>query len=130
METLSIEQQFINAINAQAGEGDRLSEYVYADWLEDQGDPRAEGWRVLLEAGKRPAKDLIFPGSTEMFSGWHWFPFYPQHRIHRYRMEVRLPNEFYETIDILGVNNAESYFHAMDAAVIAWVEHRPKLTPM
>ena len=53
--------QVIAEINANAGRGDRFVEKVYADWLDEQGDPRAEAWRVLLEAGKRPSPRNFFP---------------------------------------------------------------------
>lgn len=38
------EQAFIDAINREAGQGDRAAELIYADWLYEQGDPRGEAW--------------------------------------------------------------------------------------
>lgn len=47
---------FIQAI--QASPGDEIPRLVYADWLDDQGDPRGELIRVQCEIARRPANDL------------------------------------------------------------------------
>ncbi len=47
---------FIQAI--QASPGDEVPRLVYADWLDDQGDPRGELIRVQCELARRPANDL------------------------------------------------------------------------
>lgn len=99
---MSIEQQFIDAINADPD--NRLTQYVYADWLEDQGDPRGESWRVLLGEGKRP---LLLSGD------WLWW---------------RDPDGCSWNGTFLAILTFKPFltFHAaMDAAAVAWVRcHR------
>jgi uncharacterized protein (TIGR02996 family) len=50
-----MEQAFIEAINANPK--DRAPQLIYADWLcEEAGeDALAEGWRVLVQAGRMPS---------------------------------------------------------------------------
>lgn len=130
-ETLSTEQALIAAINANAGEGDRFAEQVYADWLlEVGGQPDlAEAWRVLIEAGKRPAWDIFYNGSTvsRFFRGWQWFP---------NAVCDESSNHVWEDLASYAVVdrtlwNAMKFFRqptfhaAMNAAAIAWVRcHR------
>ena len=109
-QTVTEEQAFITEINAQAGEGDRFVEKVYADWLDEMGDPRAEAWRVLLEAGKRP----------ELWFGeeWHWFKtmFFQRNE----RIESRLDDSLFLAYP-RSYDGFETFFDAMNAAAIAWV---------
>lgn len=107
------EQALIDLINANAGQGDRLAEYVYADWLDDRGDPRGEGWRVLLEMGKRP--DF----RSEAISSWgNWTWWKPDDRIKKYSIHSQLGFNV-KSSDWFGW--FQDYFDAMDAAAIAWV---------
>lgn len=46
------QQAFIEAINADPA--DMHTREVYADWLEERGDPSAAGWRILNETGRVP----------------------------------------------------------------------------
>lgn len=50
---------------------------VYADWLEERGDPSAAGWRILNETGRVP--ELRMPKYWTFWSrraswGPHWLP--------------------------------------------------------
>ena len=128
MKTVTQKQAFIDAINAQAGEGDRLAEYVYADWLDEQGDPRAEAWRVLLEQGKKPILDYVDGEIREEgrpFDGWMWFldPTYSLPPYDRYWFErvpfATLEREHWEFMRRF--EYTDSYFKAMDSAALAWV---------
>ncbi|MCA9070119.1 MAG: TIGR02996 domain-containing protein [Planctomycetaceae bacterium] len=49
-------QSFIEAI--QANPGDEIPRLVYADWLDEQGDPRGELIRIQCEIARRPDNDL------------------------------------------------------------------------
>lgn len=112
---MSIEQQFIQAINANAGQGDRLAEYVYADWLDERGDPRAEGWRVLLEQGKRP--DLTKEGI------WQWW-YYDEHcetTSSRTRDILgEYPNFYLDHME----KQSKTFYGAMNNLTIAWLRYR------
>ena len=109
MRTITEEQAFIEAINANAGQGDRFVEKVYADWLEERGDPRAEGWRVLLEDGKRPTM-------TWHDELWDWLPEgYHSRRI----CDCDLPTPIWDLTR--NSTRYESFFSAMDDAAISWV---------
>ena len=109
MQALSIEQQFIESINANAGQGDRFVERVYADWLDELGDPRAEGWCFLLKEGKRP----------ELWFGeeWHWFKSFNRFPTHQ---SSRLDNSLFH-VHPGSYDGFETYFEAVNAAAIAWV---------
>jgi uncharacterized protein (TIGR02996 family) len=104
------ESDFIDAINADPD--DRFTQLVYADWLDEQGDPRAEAWRVLIEAGKRPLRNDLYPEMP-----YEWF-------LEEDRTGDEANSIGYDLFDA----NPEVYsrfyetFHAaMDAAAIAWV---------
>lgn len=109
---MSIEQQFIDAINAEQGRGHRLAEYVYADWLEDNGDPRGEAWRVLLERGKRP--DSYDPRR------WYW--------LWCVECGYKSVEDVIEIRDMDGghpLRHGKSYYDAMDILATFWVRcHR------
>lgn len=47
-----IRSHFIDAINENSS--DFTTRLVYADWLEENGDESAAGWRWLCENGKTP----------------------------------------------------------------------------
>lgn len=47
-------QELLQSACDDAMAGDWSSCLVYADWLEEQGDPTAAGWRWLAENEKRP----------------------------------------------------------------------------
>lgn len=57
-----VEQAFIDAINANPG--DLTLQLVYADWLDEQGDPRGKAWRVLIEERHWPMR--------KKHGGWWW----------------------------------------------------------
>lgn len=103
-------QEFIDLINAEAGEGDRAAEYVFADWLYEQGDPRGEGWMWLLNNWKRPAVD-----GRKLF----WY-------VGRYNtvlMQCQLPAGLYIRIAPAFVNSEELFFTVMleaADAVVRW----------
>lgn len=69
------EQKFIDAINAEHGEGVRLAEHVYADWLEEQCDPRSEAWRVLIQANRKPRLKIHEDLSLHLYSWGYCRPF-------------------------------------------------------
>ena len=103
------EQAFIAEINANAGRDPRTIEYAYSDWLDEQGDPRAEAWRVLLEAGKRPEfYDDIW---------WWWSDMYTGNL--KYDQANVLP--FPTLDDQLRWGQYHTYFDAMNGIVIGWV---------
>jgi uncharacterized protein (TIGR02996 family) len=65
------EEDFQNALDANPE--DHLTRLVFADWLEERGDPRAEGYRAL---GMNRLQTEHFSAdtaadSTEAFCWWH-----------------------------------------------------------
>lgn len=54
--TLADEAAFHAAIDAAPD--DATLRLVFADWLEERGDPRAEGYRVLATRGLRPRRGV------------------------------------------------------------------------
>lgn len=121
---MSIEQQFIDAINAEQGQGHRLAEYVYADWLDDQGDPRGEAWRVLLEAGKRPIKGT-FRKDGEVVEFFYWWYQYGGSDDDRGRLGDILPYAPVGEVAYILALRSQPFHGAMNAAAIAWVRcHR------
>lgn len=107
--SVSIEQSFAVAINANPD--DRVTQLVYADWLDEQGDPRAEAWRVLIEAGKRPLH-------SNLAERWLWTWLVNAGEKYNVRdLFAVLPES-------LGVTY-HGFHAAMNAAAIAWVRcHR------
>lgn len=119
-----IEQPFIDAINAEQGEGDRLAEYVYADWLEGQGDPRAEAWRVLIGWEKFPYPKP--PRLVRQQKTYRWYrnvgssPWWSSHIGENFWY---LPHSGMSRSGLVWIG--ETYFAAMNAACISWVRcHR------
>lgn len=113
-----IESDFADAINADPD--DRDMQLIYADWLDDQGDPRGEAWRVLVEAGKFPV------GCGD---GFEWFRGTTDHD---YLLDLpiiepsppRWGHDWYWAV-------FDDFFAAMDAAAIGWVRHhRPELASL
>jgi uncharacterized protein (TIGR02996 family) len=110
-----IESDFVSAINADPD--DRTMQLIYADWLDGQDDPRAEGWRVLIEAGKRP--DGGFVSETKPF-GWFLGG-----------EESTLPCDLFDLLsndeDLMQLwyeHNFPTFHAAMDAAAVAWSRSR------
>jgi uncharacterized protein (TIGR02996 family) len=106
---MTIESDFIDAINADPD--NRFHQLIYADWLDEQADPRAEAWRVLIEQGKRPFQ------ANERGTEWDW---YITSKLDRHNF----PLAFWKLIR--GPQWKSPYgfltFHAaMDAAAIVWV---------
>lgn len=88
------EQDFIDAINANPD--DLTTQLVYADWLDERGDSRAEAWRVLIEERHRPER--IKHG------GWWW------------------PHDSNGPDDFLGATHYhETFFEAMESAIFLYV---------
>lgn len=119
------EQAYIDAINADPD--DRTLQLVYAEWLEEQGDPRAEGWRVLIEAGKRPILDYNSINPSHLFFGWSWFPDPTfEDGPSKHHWAALIPYACLEQEVWSKAKGITETFHAaMDAAAIAWVQcHR------
>lgn len=119
-----MEHQFAQAIDEDEGTNDRLSEYVYADWLDDLGDPRAEAWRVLLERELYPRQ--VRNRRNFLISSWRWY----KHRYVFVPKQSQIGKDFF--LQLPGIEHqakkketvvwiARSYFAAMNAAAIAWV---------
>jgi uncharacterized protein (TIGR02996 family) len=118
------ESDFIDAINADPD--DRTLQLIYADWLDGLDDPRAEAWRVLVEAGKRPAGDVSYllpNGGFHNFPGWQWFPrFVRSHNSEDAWMEYA-PHAVVERElwNIMPFFRFDSFFKTFNVAAIAWV---------
>jgi uncharacterized protein (TIGR02996 family) len=102
-------QRFADAINQDPDNRDL--QLIYADWLDGQGDPRAEGWRVLIEKGR------ISEFWVDCWSNWNWqadaFQGFP----------YREWKQFWD--DLVFQTDFPTFHAAMDAAAIAWVRcHR------
>jgi len=54
---------------------DATTRLVFADWLDERGDPRASGYRALGHLGKRPNKSPNRPGlNPNLPEGcWEWW---------------------------------------------------------
>ena len=71
---VTTEEDFQNALDADPG--DWQTRLVFADWLQERGDPRAEGYRALGKPGCRPTgytdKDVVAkkPGDTAYWCYW------------------------------------------------------------
>jgi uncharacterized protein (TIGR02996 family) len=110
------ESDFIDAINAAPE--DRVPQLIYADWLDGLDDPRAEAWRVLIEAGKRPHFEPVVPGGNPAWMGWNWFPGENGSWWHERHPHAVIHYAVYRKMEFARYNT----FHAaMDAAAIAWV---------
>ncbi len=108
------EADFIQAINQNPA--DHNLQLVYADWLDERGDLRAEAWRVLVERGLFPTQITAWPDKYEHnkpppgFGLWRW-----QDR-ERFLKVLSHDRCF---------GNRRTYFLAMDDAAVAWVRlHR------
>lgn len=80
---MSIDDDFIQTIIASPD--DDAPRLVYADWLEEQGDPRGEFIRIQCELAKMPEDDPrrwdleLRQGRLLRWYGWQWWymPFDP-----------------------------------------------------
>ena len=62
---MTTEDDFQAALDADPG--DHFTRLVFADWLDDRGDPRGSGYRAMGEMGRFPASHRFFKGQ------WDWF---------------------------------------------------------
>jgi len=71
---IEIPEGFISAINLEQGKGDRSSELILADWLEEQGDARGEAIRKTVAAGRLPQdRKAEHPGLWKIYPHrWAW----------------------------------------------------------
>lgn len=58
-----VEERFLAAIAANPG--DREARLVYADWLEERGDPRGEYLRIELQLNELPARLAALNGTID-----------------------------------------------------------------
>src|SRR5689334_8647213 len=63
------------AFQAALDPDDWTARLVFADWLEERGDPRAEGHRVIVAAHFNPEKFYGIPHGHE----WTWWRAYHVH---------------------------------------------------
>lgn len=105
------ERAFADSINAYPK--DRVSQLVFADWLDDQGDPRGEGWRVLVQIGKMPAQWAV---------SWRW-------QRDWLTQPHMLPSPLFSRLDYLpgmwgpDMTCYPSFFAAFSDAAIAYVRY-------
>jgi uncharacterized protein (TIGR02996 family) len=108
--------------------GDHLTRLVFADWLEEQGDPRAAGYRALATRRKRPAQCTNGPDEAWIYGGTHNWTWYssdpnaygdPGHENHLSAAHI---DRF--TSGRRGSNSTDfgSRQEAEDAAALAWAE--------
>lgn len=64
---MTTEDDFQAALNADPT--DWQTRLVFADWLDERGDPRAEGYRAIGVADRRPKRSA---------SGWYWYARWPR----------------------------------------------------
>lgn len=80
---MSIDDEFIQTIIASPD--DDIPRLVYADWLDEQADPRGEFIRIQCELAKMPEADPrrwdmeLRQGRLMRWYGWQWWyePFAP-----------------------------------------------------
>lgn len=83
---MSIDDEFIQTIIANPD--DDTPRLIYADWLEEQGDPRGEFIRIQRELAKMTEDDPrrwnleLRQGRLMRRYGWQWWfePFNPSHK--------------------------------------------------
>lgn len=64
---MSTEDDFQRLLDANPD--DHHTRLVFADWLDDRGDPRAAGYRALGVADRGPRRSA---------SGWYWYARWPR----------------------------------------------------
>jgi uncharacterized protein (TIGR02996 family) len=95
---MSIDDDFIQTIIANPD--DDAPRLIYADWLEEQGDPRGEFIRIQCELAKMPEDDPrrwdleLRQGRLMRWYGWQWWyqPFEPTADVPRFHRGF--PEEF------------------------------------
>ena len=65
---MTTEDDFQSQLDAHPD--DHQTRRVFADWLQDRSDPRAEGYRALGVLDKRPRPDSQDQGATRRFFTW------------------------------------------------------------
>lgn len=75
---IGFEQQFLDAIAKEPHIDE--PKLIFADWLEEQGDPRAEAWRWIVAKRKRPLHDY-----SETF---YWYTQHPKPMYADYLSEI------------------------------------------
>lgn len=94
---------------------------VFADWLYERGDPRAEGYRVLGLLRKRPLKFKVkyIPHKHRLFR-WYTFDLDDTEESRRYSSsEHHLPFAWWEMI---AFDEWKTRREAEDAAALAFVD--------
>lgn len=111
-----IDQNFIDQINENAGKEPRFIELVYADYLLEKKEEEylAEGWRVLIEKGKKPARFYFTWNPPHYESRWYW----DDHRGLTESNSLRFIGDPFDP-----QKEFKSYYEAMNAAAIAYVRY-------
>ena len=103
---------YIEAINNNPE--NRMYQQLYAEYLEDSGESHlAEGWRVLIEKGKRPKYWL--PSKLHDYEGWNWLNCWNHEGVSDRLMEC------YHEQDESLIDAFPTFFDAMQAAAVAYV---------
>lgn len=111
------EEDYIKAINDNPD--NRTYQLLFAEYLQEKGeDNLAEGWRVLIEKGKKPVKGVRY--ETILWEDWNWFPAHGRFQ-DLFGVSCVLPLEdFREVIIDIGFS---TFFGAMQAAAVAYVRY-------
>ena len=95
---MTTEDDFHRALDARPD--DWQTRLVFADWLEDRADPRAEGYRALGRLRKRPFVGGYDNRPSEQYSGAAWFG----HALDPGEAAFDLPEDWFAAIAGLGDN--------------------------
>lgn len=106
------EADFQAALDADPG--DSLCRLAFADWLEEQGDPRAAGYRALGESKRMPEKAAWRPGT------WLWLWLIPGDHRWDHRQPATIPTPWKKRIVPQPSRFFPSRAEAEDAAALAW----------
>ena len=111
------EAAFRNAI--LAAPDDPLPKLIFADWLDERGDPRAAGLRWLVERGVRPVHDAI----ADTWDWWSRPPREPDYYAGEDPKAAILPQELFVRLkgkptDIW--KGYASYIDALDDLLHVW----------
>lgn len=114
---MTTEEDFDTALDRNPE--DWQTRLVYADWLQERGDPRAEGYRALGTLRRFP-------------SGWEWWTWLGNQRLpHRTHESIGRPwwKAAYNLADYTQVKNGRwgRRKYADDCAALAWSRLTQKL---
>lgn len=110
MTTMVTEEDFQAVLDADPT--DQTARVIFADWLQERGDERAEGYRKLAETGRNPVT-------------WNFVTWYAE-RHHPNRLESRpsaLPNKWF---DLLAGGTSTNGDSKIEGRKYLWWDYRSR----